>query len=112
MRREGHCTSIAETVYCPARAGAIGTALRYVKQDLEAAKSSIGNVVSALLFVDHIDNYNEINKIYGSTFAQVPPARTTVQPSDGAPVLTLAPGTDQPKPDDGPQVQLATVAVR
>ncbi|HYP15432.1 MAG TPA: Rid family hydrolase, partial [Bryobacteraceae bacterium] len=109
-RREGHCTSVAETLYCSARAGGIDTALKYVQQDLQAAKSSPSMVVSSKLFLDSIDNYNAVNSAYAKVFPSDPPARVTLQPSNTAPELTLAPGTDRGKPEGGPQVQLSVIA--
>lgn len=112
IRREGSCSSIGETLYCPARAGSIESALKYVQQDLSAAKATPAQVVSATLFIDSIDSYNSVNAAYAKVFAQNPPARVTLQPADSAPELSLAPSTDQGKADGGPMVQLATVVVR
>jgi enamine deaminase RidA (YjgF/YER057c/UK114 family) len=112
LRREGSCTSIGETLYCSARAGSTQTALNYVKADLEAARASVANVVAANVFLDHIDNFGAMNKLYARLFANTPPARTTVQPAISAPTLTLAPATGSKAVDEGPQVQLAVIAVR
>jgi 2-iminobutanoate/2-iminopropanoate deaminase len=111
-KREGNCTSIGETLYCRGRAGSIKTALKYVNGDLEAARTSAANVVASNVFLDHIDNFNAMNKVYAGVFAKTPPTRTTVQPSQTAPTLSLAPATGNPAPDDGPVVQLAVIAVR
>jgi 2-iminobutanoate/2-iminopropanoate deaminase len=113
LKREGHCTGIGETLYCPARAGSIQTALKYVNSDLEAARTSVSNVVASNVFIDHIDNFNAMNKVYAGVFGKTPPTRTTVQASATAPTLSLAPATGNPAPaDEGPVVQLAVVAVR
>jgi enamine deaminase RidA (YjgF/YER057c/UK114 family) len=113
MKREGHCTSIGETLYCPARAGSIQTALKYVNSDLEAARTTVASVVASNVYLDHMDNFNAMNKIYAGVFGKSPPTRTTVQPSPNAPTLSLAPATGDPAPaDEGPVVQLAVVAVR
>jgi 2-iminobutanoate/2-iminopropanoate deaminase len=112
MKREGNCTSIGDTIYCPARTGSIQTALKYVNTDLEAARTRVENVVASNVFVDHIDNFNAMNKVYAGVFAKTPPTRTTVQPASVAPTLSLAPATNAPAKDDGPQVELAVIAVR
>jgi 2-iminobutanoate/2-iminopropanoate deaminase len=112
-KREGNCTSIGETIYCAARAGSIQTALKYVNADLEAARTRAENAVASNVFLDHIDNFNAMNKVYAGVFSKTPPTRTTVQPATVAPTLSLAPATNAPAPtDDGPQVQLAVIAVR
>jgi enamine deaminase RidA (YjgF/YER057c/UK114 family) len=113
LKREGHCTSIGDTLYCPARAGSIQTALKYVNSDLEAARTTTASVVASNVFLDHIDNFNAMNKVYAGVFSKTPPTRTTVQPSATAPTLSLAPATGNPAPaDEGPVVQLAVIAVR
>jgi enamine deaminase RidA (YjgF/YER057c/UK114 family) len=113
MKREGHCSSIGETVYCPARAGSIQTALKNVNTDLEAARTRAENVAASIVFLDHMDNFNEMNKVYAGVFGKTPPTRTTVQPAAVAPTLSLAPATNAAAPaDDGPKVQLVVIAVR
>jgi 2-iminobutanoate/2-iminopropanoate deaminase len=113
LKREGHCVAIGETLYCPARTGSIQTVLKYVNSDLEAARTSAANVVASNVFLDHIDNFNAMNKVYAGLFAKTPPTRTTVQPAATAPTLSLAPSTGNPAPkDEGPVVQLAVIAVR
>jgi 2-iminobutanoate/2-iminopropanoate deaminase len=113
LKREGHCTSIGDTLYCPARAGSIQTALKYVNSDLEAARTTTSNVVATNVFLDHIDNFTAMNKVYAGVFGKAPPTRTTVQPAATSPTLSLAPATNAPAPsDDGPNVQLAVIAVK
>ena len=112
LKREGHCNSIGETLYCRARAGSIQTALKYVNSDLEAARANAASVVASNVFLDHIDNFNAMNKVYAGVFSKNPPTRTTVQAAETAPTLSLAPATGNPAPDDGPVVQLAVIAVR
>ena len=75
MKREGNCTSIGDTIYCPARTGSIQTALKYVNTDLEAARTSVENVVASNVFVDHIDNFTAMNKVYAGVFGKTPPTR-------------------------------------
>ena len=46
---------------------------------LEAAGSSMANVVKTTVFLADINDFAEFNAIYGEYFPQNPPARTTVQ---------------------------------
>ena len=46
---------------------------------LEAAGSSLANVVKTTIFVTNLADFATINKVYGSFFAGNPPARSTVQ---------------------------------
>ena len=49
-----------------------------LKAVLEAAGSSIENVVKTTIFLDDINNFNDVNEVYGNYFAHKP-ARSTVQ---------------------------------
>lgn len=113
IRREGNCSSIGETLYCRARAGSIDIVLGNLKKDLDAARTRMDRAVQASVFIDHIDNYAAVNKVYAGAFGTMPPARTLVQPDVGAPELSLAPTTDAAAPKgNGPMVELSVVAVR
>ncbi len=46
---------------------------------LEAAGSSMANVVKTTVFLADINDFAEFNAIYGEYFPENPPARTTVQ---------------------------------
>ena len=46
---------------------------------LQAAGSSMANVVKTTVFLADINDFAEFNAIYGEYFPQNPPARTTVQ---------------------------------
>lgn len=46
---------------------------------LEAADSSLSQVVKSTIFVTNLADFAVINKVYGSFFAENPPARSTVQ---------------------------------
>lgn len=63
--------------------GGIEEQTRQVMQNLahilEAAGSSLANVVKATIFVTNLADFAAINKVYGSFFAGDPPARSTVQ---------------------------------
>lgn len=51
-----------------------------MKAILEEAGSSLENVLKCTVFLTDINNYDEMNEVYGSYF-KVPPARTCVQVS-------------------------------
>jgi 2-iminobutanoate/2-iminopropanoate deaminase len=46
---------------------------------LEAANSSLDNVVKSTIFVSDLGKYGEINQLYGEYFSDAPPARSTVE---------------------------------
>ncbi len=51
---------------------------RNVQAILEAAGSSIDNIVKVNAYVADLTRFQEFNKIYGEFFQEEPPARTTV----------------------------------
>ncbi len=63
--------------------GGIEEQTRQVMQNLsnilEAAGSSLAQVVKTTIFVTNLGDFAAINKVYGSFFADNPPARSTVQ---------------------------------
>ncbi len=63
--------------------GGIEEQTRQVMQNLahilEAAGSSLAQVVKTTIFVTNLADFAAINKVYGSFFASDPPARSTVQ---------------------------------
>lgn len=63
--------------------GGIEEQTRQVMQNLsnvlEAAGSSLAQVVKTTIFVTNLGDFAAINKVYGSFFAANPPARSTVQ---------------------------------
>ncbi len=46
---------------------------------LEAAGSSLNDVVKTTIFLTDIGSFSTVNAVYGSVFSQNPPARSTVQ---------------------------------
>lgn len=50
-----------------------------LKEVLEAAGSSLGQVVKASVFVKNMDDFGLVNEVYGSYFDDQPPARETVE---------------------------------
>ncbi len=53
--------------------------MQNLAQVLEAAGSSLANIVKTTIFVTNLADFAAINKTYGSFFAADPPARSTVQ---------------------------------
>lgn len=56
--------------------------LENVSAVLEAAGSSIDNVVKATVFVTDMDNYDSVNEVYGEYMSEPYPARSAVQVED------------------------------
>ena len=50
-----------------------------LKAILEAAGSSLDNVLKTTVFMVNLDDFGKMNAIYGEYFTQAPPARSTVQ---------------------------------
>jgi hypothetical protein len=111
MKRLGNCNSIRETVYCSGRAGTITQALTSVKRDLEANKLSLKNVVASNVYIDDIDQFTAMNKVYAGYFGTPYPTRTTIQPWKRVAELSLPPATGVP-PDDTPRAQVSVIAVQ
>ena len=53
--------------------------LKNVAAVLEAAGSSLDQVVKTLVFLADMDDFSEMNEVYGKFFTAAPPARSTVQ---------------------------------
>ena len=110
-KRLGHCTGVGNTVYCSGRAGTIRQALESVKQDLGANGMSLEQVVASNVYVDSIDEFAEMNKIYAGYFGKIAPTRTTVQPWKEVVELSLPPATGTVD-DKSPRAQVSVIAVR
>lgn len=54
-------------------------ALTNLSKVLEAAGSSLGNVVKTTIFVTDMGDFAQVNGVYGTFFTNDPPARSTVQ---------------------------------
>src|SRR5690606_22834802 len=53
--------------------------LANVKAVLEAAGTSVDNVVKSTLFLVSMADFAKVNAIYGEVFQHAPPARSTIQ---------------------------------
>lgn len=54
-------------------------ALENLSAVLEAAGSSLSNVVKTMVFLDDMDDFAKMNEIYGEFFSENPPARSAVE---------------------------------
>jgi 2-iminobutanoate/2-iminopropanoate deaminase len=52
--------------------------LANLKAVLEAAGSSLDNVVKTTIFLDNMDDFGAVNELYASAFGEHKPARSTV----------------------------------
>ena len=53
--------------------------LNNIKSIVEAAGASLENVVRVGVYLRDINDFAEMNKVYGTFFGQNPPARSTIQ---------------------------------
>jgi 2-iminobutanoate/2-iminopropanoate deaminase len=112
-KRQGDCSIVSDTLYCPGAGGTIDQALKRVKENLMVAKMDMTRVVAANVFLDDMANFAPMNKIYAAAFDKWLPTRVTLQPTRKADELTLAPSTNSPPPKaDSPRAQVTVIAVR
>ncbi|MDQ6666087.1 MAG: Rid family hydrolase [Acidobacteriota bacterium] len=116
------CVFAGDTLYCSAKSGFIPgpksgiyastvehqlrQTMRNLLDGLEEAGMNFGNVVSSTVYLDNLDDFARMNKVYAQYFGPVPPARTTVQ--------QIAPGPRQGDAEDRwPTLeQISIVAVK
>ena len=53
--------------------------LKNIKGILESQKLGVGDVVKVTIYLKNIENFNQVNEIYGTYFPTNPPARSTVE---------------------------------
>ena len=64
--------------------------LDQIKQTLEAAGSSMQKALKVSVFLNSIDDYDAMNKVYSEAgWGDIPPVRTTVSPAGGIPGHSL-----------------------
>ncbi len=89
------CVFAGDTLFCSAKsgfipgvnggiyAGTVETQLRQTMRNLldglEEAGMNFSNVVVGNVYLDNVDEFAQMNSVYGEYFKTVPPARTTVQ---------------------------------
>ncbi|MEJ7606204.1 MAG: RidA family protein, partial [Bryobacteraceae bacterium] len=109
----GYCSTVSDTVYCSGRAGTVRQTLQSLKADLEANKLDLGNAVASTVFMDDLEQFAAMNKVYATFFSTLPPTRTTVQPWKKFAELSLPPTTGvSAKNDDSPRGSVTIVAVQ
>jgi 2-iminobutanoate/2-iminopropanoate deaminase len=112
-KRTGNCSIIADTVYCAAAAGTIEQALQRVHENMKIAGTYPDRIVNTNVFLDDIENFAAMNKVYAGSFGKWLPARVTVQPTARAEELNLAPSTTSAPPNpNSPRAQVTVIAVR
>ena len=82
-KRDGKvlCASAGRTVYCASEsADTAGEALRALDDSLHAMGTNLANTLSANVYLNDIETFQNMNAVYGIQFAQPFPTRTTVQP--------------------------------
>jgi len=116
------CVWANDTLYCSAKAGFIpgprggiyaSTVEHQVRQTmrnlldgLEEAGLDFSHVVASNVYLDSIDEFARMNRVYGQYFSAAPPTRTTVQP---APSVERKPDAE----DRWPALeQVSVIAVR
>jgi reactive intermediate/imine deaminase len=89
------CVYAGDTLYCSAKSGFIPgpnggvfveridqqlrQTMRNLLDNLEEAGLDWQSVVATNVYLDNLDEFQTMNKIYGIYFKQLPPARTTIQ---------------------------------
>ena len=90
------CVFAGDTLFCSAKSGFIPgvnggiyaadvenqvrQSMRNLLDGLEEAGLDFSHVVATNVYLDQIDEFANMNRIYGMYFKSAPPARTTVQP--------------------------------
>ena len=75
----GHVGSVPETGEVPAGIAAqTAQTMENLKSVLEAAGTSLDNVVKVNVYLTDIDDFPAMNEVYRHYFPEDPPARTTV----------------------------------
>jgi reactive intermediate/imine deaminase len=89
------CVFAGDTLFCSAKSGfipganggiyaqTVATQLRQTMRNLldglEEAGMSFSNVAASNVYLDNVDDFNEMNGVYAEYFHDSPPARTTIQ---------------------------------
>src|SRR3954447_2820097 len=89
------CVFAGDTLFCSAKSGfipgvnggiyasTVETQLRQTMRNLldglEEAGMTFANVVASNVYLDNIDEFTQMNRVYAEYFSSVPPTRTTIQ---------------------------------
>jgi 2-iminobutanoate/2-iminopropanoate deaminase len=71
--------------------------MRLLGESLKTGGLSFANVVATNVYLNNIDDFARMNKIYAQSFADAPPSRTTIAPL---------------RPGDSTLVRISVVAVK
>ena len=63
--------------------------LENIKAIVEAANSSLSNVVKITIFLKNVEDFKDMNDVYCTYFINNPPARTTVQAQPPIPEILI-----------------------
>jgi len=109
----GHCSAVGEMVFCSGRMGTIRQTLESLKADVGVGKLGLNRVVATNVYIDDLDQFAAMNKVYATFFGAVAPTRTTVQPWKADQELSLPPTTGtSDKDDDSPRALVSIIAIR
>lgn len=120
--KSSSCVSSGNTVYCSLRtaiipgpnggifisdvAGQVRMTMRNLLDGLEETGLKMENVVATNVYLDDINEFQAMNRIYAKYFGPVPPTRTTVEPMPPVARQSDAEGAAPPL------VQISLIAVR
>ena len=65
-------------IFAPTLEGQVRQTMRNLLDGLEEAGLELSNVVATNVYLDDINDFARMNRIYAQYFSEVPPARTTV----------------------------------
>ena len=93
-------------VYASTLEGQVRQTMRNLLDGLEEAGLELSNVVATNVYLDDINDFSRMNRVYGQYFPDIPPARTTV--------AQLAPANRKPASGDTyPSLeQISLIAVK
>jgi 2-iminobutanoate/2-iminopropanoate deaminase len=93
-------------IYASTLEGQVRQTMRNLLDGLEEAGLELSNVVAANVYLDDINDFSRMNRIYAQYFPDMPPTRTTV--AQLAPTIRK-PGNDETYPG---LEQISLIAVR
>ncbi len=116
------CVLAGDTLFCSAKSGFIPgpksgiwaptvelqvrQSMRNLLDGLEEAGMGLSNIVASNVYLDTLEEFTAMNRVYGSYFESAPPTRTTLQP---------LPSVERRQHDGGEWpmlVQISVIAVR
>jgi enamine deaminase RidA (YjgF/YER057c/UK114 family) len=98
-KTSGACKLAGNTLFCPAQSAPgrdveaqVRGTMNRLRDELKHAGMTFANVVATNVYLDNIDDFARMNKVYAEFFGATPPTRTTVQPlpSTGKTLVRIA----------------------